>query len=161
MKKLLPFIFLAIACNAVKRVEKSPEKIQKVVDYYVKDYPIKTDTVLVHGDTMTNVIIGYDTTISVVPIHDTTERLHDTVIVKRITTTKTVHDTAYIQDNKAIAAAQKLLITKDALIDAYKLQISDDRKDIAKWKFRFWLLIILLALCLGLTLYLKLKPKIL
>lgn len=56
-------VLIAVSCNPVKRVLNDPAKTQQVVDKYLQDYPVNHDTIITYlpGDTITSMLIGYDT----------------------------------------------------------------------------------------------------
>lgn len=164
MKQLAPVLLFAIfllCCNSVKRVINDPKKTQKVVDSYIKGHPSENDTAykIIPGDTITQIIIGYDTAFKVDTVMNTVEK----TVTKTINNTRTIRDTVRITvtDNTAFAVAQKAVYVKDALLTAKDIQIKELKGDVSGWRWKFWLLVLIIALVVGLLLYVKLKPKIL
>jgi hypothetical protein len=147
-------LLLLVSCNSVKRVMNDPAKTQKVVDKYLQDYPIDRDTVttFIPGDTLTKVLIGYDTTIN---------NIRDTVyssITKTITRNVSIHDTTKIQlppDAKIIEGYKKLLNGKDndAALQAERFKTEQGLVDY--WRIRFWGLLIAICILIAIKFYFK------
>lgn len=131
-----------------------PAKTQQVVDKYLQDYPIDRDTVntFTPGDTLTKVIIGYDTTVN--HVHDTVS----SVITKTVTRNITIRDTLRIQlppDTKAIEGYKKLLVGKDndAALQAERYKTEQALVDY--WRIRFWILVAVVGLLIAAKFYFK------
>jgi len=113
MAVFIVFAIIGYCCSAEKRVLKDTDKTQRVVNAYLIKHPARIDTFYNYkpGDTVTQLIIGFDTTI----VRDTINR-RDTV---KITETKlkiqTVRDTVVktIVDNKLLQACQDGLAKVD------------------------------------------------
>lgn len=142
------FVFIVMAivgycCSAEKRVLKDTDKTQRVVNAYLIKHPARIDTFYSYkpGDTVTQLIIGYDTTI----VRDTINRRDTFKITETKLKIQTIHDTVTktIIDNKLLQACQDGLAKNDydkkqATLDK---QAADNRA--ASWKLKFWLSIIL------------------
>jgi hypothetical protein len=150
-------LIILCCCNPVKKVLDSEEKTNKVVTGWLKTHPLTIDTTYKYlpGDTVTQVIIGYDTTF--IP-GDTINR-RDTVKIKETTVkVRTVRDTVVktIVDNRLLIAAQQGLQRRDADLVTEKGKAVDARATANKWRLYFF---ILLAVCVVYVL-LKLKLRI-
>lgn len=148
-------LLLSASCNSVKKVMNDPDKTKQVVDKYLQDYPIDRDTIITHipGDTLLKVIIGYDTTVN---------HVHDTVfntITKTVTRNISIHDTTKIQlppDTKTIEGYKKILSSKDndAALKAERFKTEQGLVDY--WRIRFWILVGIISILIGLKFYFKL-----
>lgn len=151
-------LIVLCCCNPVKKVLDSEEKTNKVVVKWLQKHPLTIDTSYKYlpGDTVTQVIIGYDTTF--VPGDTITRR--DTLKIKETTVkVRTVRDTVVktITDNRLLMAAQEGLLRRDADLVTAKSERVDARAAANKWRMYFWLLV---AAC-AVYIVLQLKFRIL
>lgn len=147
------FFFIGYGCNPVKRVLKSTEKTQQVVDAWLQRTPIGTDTAYKYlpGDTVTQILIGYDTAY----IKGDTVHKVDTIKIKeRAIKLLTVRDTLVktITDNRLVTGCQTAL--NNAL-----LAKKDSDALAVKWKWKFWGLLAIIVIA-GLV-YLLIRSKVL
>lgn len=154
---LAVLIIFLYCCNSEKRVLNNPEKTQNIVNKYLETHPARTDTVnrFIPGDTITQLLVGYDTTV----VHDTLNR-RDTIKI-RTTTEKIITrvDTfeRKINNYDLLTECQQGLAKvdfdrKQALIDKQAASAEAD-----KWRFRFWLVLIIFIVSLAIAVF---KPKI-
>lgn len=141
-------------CNPVKKVLNDSDKTQQVVNKYLETHPARTDTIskFIQGDTVTQLLIGYDTTY----IHDTVN--HGTIqvnktIYKTITRVDTLVKT--IQDNRLLQACQDGL----AKVDYDKKQAVLDRQAAESkangWRLKFWVVVLVMAVGIGALIFLR------
>lgn len=148
-------------CNPVKKVLDSEEKTNKVVTKWLTTHPLTIDTTYKYlpGDTVTQLLIGYDTTY----IRGDTVNRRDTVKIKETTVkTRTVRDTVVktITDNRLLIAAQQGLQRRDADLVTEKGKAVDARAAAMKWKMYFWLLVAAVVVSTLVYLLIKLKLRI-
>lgn len=145
-------IFL-YCCNPVKKVLNDSDKTQQVVNKYLETHPARTDTFtrVIPGDTITQLIVGYDTTV-----------LHDTVnnhvsVTKTITKIVTRVDTIErrIIDNKLLQACQDGL----AKVDYDKKQAVLDKQAAESkangWRLKFWVVVLIMTIGIGALIFLR------
>jgi hypothetical protein len=88
-------------CNPVKAVLASPEKTAQVVVEYVKRNPVRNDTLLIPGDTVTLVQVTRDSVRLPYPVN---HRYTETKVIER-----TITDTIRILDRSLLAPLEKRL----------------------------------------------------
>lgn len=133
-------IILACCCNAEKRVLNDADKTQNVVNKYLQTHPARTDTVTsyIPGDTVTSLLIAYDTTM----VRDTVNH-RDTVKVNQ-TVTKYIKrvDTMLIKINNfdLLKECQTGLAKSEYDRKQGVVNIEAAKVDADKWKLYFILL---------------------
>ena len=177
------FLWLVLvmgSCNPVKMVLKDNEKFEQVAKEVVKRGYCINDTVIVdtghveivHDTTRTvdSFKLGgtYQNIDTILPSGARVNILDDFLFVEcpeAVTTTQTLHKTAFIRDKKLEDILKAEIVVKD---DSIKNLIFSNRdKELvvkeaqAKLKnaiFRFWVLIAVLVLAAAVKIYLKFKP---
>ena len=141
---LLLLTILAVGCSPVKKVQKDPSKVQKVVEFYLKNHPFKSDTV-------TNVITGQTETIvdtfSYVDVYRDSfylDRYH--TITKTITKHRVDTLIRVIRDNSFVQSLQKSSEVKDGQIQELKEQVKIIGKKADKRNYRFFGLLFLICI---------------
>lgn len=177
------FLWLVLvmgSCNPVKMVLKDNEKFEQVAKEVVKRGYCINDTVIVDTG---HIEIVHDTTRKVdsfklggtyqnidtiLPSGARVNILDDFLFVEcpeAVTTTQTLHKTAFIRDKKLEDILKAEIVVKDDSIK--NLVFSNRDKELvvkeaqAKLKnalFRFWVLIAVLVLAAAVKIYLKFKP---
>jgi hypothetical protein len=155
------FVITFYCCNPVKQVLKSNDKTQQVVDKWLECNPVKIDTNYVYkpGDTITHLLIGYDTTV----LRDTLNRIDTIRIKERTLKLQTVHDTVTRTingDNRLLNECQRAIAGKEAAVQDARAKENDARAAANKWIIRFWSLIGIIVVILAVTVFLKFKPGI-
>jgi hypothetical protein len=154
-----PALIAVYCCNSEKRVLKNPEKTQRVVTKWLKDQPFKTDTTYITkpGDTVTQLLIGYDTTV----VRDTINKVVERTVTKTKTITNYIHDTTTITvfDKKLLNACQQTLKGVDNDLQAKKIEADRQKVIIAGWRLKFFGL--LAALVVAGSIYLLIRFKVL
>lgn len=133
------------SCSAEKKVLKDTEKTNRVVAKWLQTNPLKIDTFTTYrtGDTITQLLIAYDTT-------HITDTLKFGISVDCPKITKTVYKTITrvdtlvktIMDNRLIAACQKNLATYD--YDKKQAIVARDGAlvSLRMWKLKFWAVVV-------------------
>jgi hypothetical protein len=154
----VPILIVLYCCNAEKRVLNNPQKTQHVVTKWLKDQPFGTDTTIITkpGDTVTQLLIGYDTTI----VRDTISHTDTVKVTQRVYKTVTRVDTLVrtIIDNRLLSTCQTNLRSVD---DNLKSKINEWEKEkirAAKWVLMFWALVAFI--CISTIAYLVVKLKL-
>lgn len=148
-------ILLYCCCNAEKRVLNNSDKTQRVVNKYLETHPARTDTVskFIPGDTVTQLLIGYDTTY----IHDTVSHRDVQIVNKKIYKTVTRVDTIVktIQDNRLLQACQDGL----SKVDYDKKQAVLDKQTAEgaanSWRLKFWVAVLIMVAGIAALIFLK------
>lgn len=164
---VVPAIIMLYCCNAEKKVLRSPDKTQNVVNAWLKAHPLKIDTnfVYIPGDTTTTLLVNYDTT----TVKDTVTNLVERVVTKTKTVTNTVHDTVRVtigcsgvkEPCAMLKAAQDGLASKMNQYDQQVLETQRQKLRADGWRLKFWGVIIGLALLVALVVAVKIfKPRI-
>jgi hypothetical protein len=174
------FVLLIGSCNPVKQVLKDNQKFEIVAKEVVKRGYCINDTVIVDTG---HIEIVHDTTRKVdsfklggtyqnidtiLPSGARVNILDDFLFVEcpeAVTTTQTLHKTAFIRDLKLESILKEEIVVKDDSIKNLIFSVRDKelvaKEAEAKLKsaiFRFWVLIALLVLAAAVKLYLKFKP---
>lgn len=148
---------LLLSCNPVKRVLRDPEKTLVVVAAYLKNYPIKSDTLynILPGDTIVNSYYQTDTSY----VADTIHKPVETIITRYLTKTITQRDTLVktIVDRNLQTILQQQLYACNAVQDQLKLDNEELAGSRNKFRLWFWLLIAALSGSGALWAYIKLK----
>jgi len=151
---------LLIACSPQKKINKavntvlySESAFNKVGLQWAKLNPVDTS--------ITKVILKSDT----LTFRDTIEyhRL-DTIskietLFKIINKTTLVRDTIlrYVQDNRVLYAYKDTIESYKGKLVVSNIYLSDAKKDAEKYKLRFFGLLLIIALILGISFYLKIR----
>lgn len=147
------FVILFYCCNPVKKVLDSNDKTQRVVDAWLQRNPVRADTSYVYspGDTITHLLIGYDTTV----VTDTFNRVDTIRIKERTVKLQLVHDTLTrtITDPRLLNECQR----SNAELRAREVEAKSDAD---KWMVRFWACIGIVLAALGAIAFFKFKPSI-
>lgn len=155
---VVPTLILLYCCNSEKRVLKDADKTQNVVNKYLQTHPTRTDTVtrIKSGDTITQLLIGYDTTLVRDTINrETTRTIYQTkIIVKHVT--DTVERT--ITNNALLQACQDGLSGSEYKYKQAILDAKDNRLNAGKWRLYF--IISILASVISLVLYIFIRSKV-
>lgn len=140
------------ACNSEKRVLKDPEKTARVVGKYLQTHQFDSDTITryIEGDTVVQLLIGYDTTF--IPGDTITKEVTRTVY-KTVNKTDTV--VRSITNNDLLKACQTQLMTADydrkqAVIDKQTAEVSAKQ-----WKMYFMILAAAVAAFVGLFVFFR------
>lgn len=154
--RYLLLILLFISCNPVKQVLRSPEKTLVVVDKYLQQYPIVSDTLYqtIKGDSIVNVITQNDTSY----IHDsiTNERVITKYLTRIVSKTDTTVKT--IIDRTFQMTLQREVAAKGAVLDQREKDLSDMKASRNKFRLWFWVLVGAIGGGGILWIYLKIKP---
>jgi hypothetical protein len=142
---LAPILIVVYCCNSEKRVLKDADKTQNVVNKYLQTHPARTDTVtrVKSGDTVTQLLIGYDTTL----VRDTinkeiTRTIYQTkIIIKHLT--DTVERT--ITNNALLQACQEGLSGSEYKYKQATIEAKGSRLNADKWRLFFIAVIVAAA----------------
>lgn len=151
---VIGIIIIFTHCSAVKRVNKSESKQLKVIENYKKKHPAKNDTTYIYtpGDTVKYVSERLDT-LYMQSISDTVNNyIYKTLpIVKTVTEVIRIRDTFKITetDRTYEGALQKIINTKEEAIINTKVNVSELKHSLDKWKFRFFILLAINTLFLA------------
>lgn len=157
---IVPLLISLYCCNSEKKVLRDPEKTQHVINAWLIKQPLKIDTTISYlpGDTVTTLVVAYDTT----TVRDTVTQMVERQIVKTRTVTNTIHDTVKIKitDPRLLKACQDGLATNaNALIK--QTQDTEAQKILTgKWQLRFWSIVLVIGFIIAVIALLKyIKPK--
>ena len=150
-------LIVVYCCNPVKKVLNSNDKTKQVVDSWLANNPIKSDTTFKYlpGDTTTSLLVSYDTA----TIHDTVSNVIEKTITKTKTVTNTVHDTVKVTINSnLLVECQSALRDRNNALEVQKLAEQRQKLRADKWLLYFIIESIIFGACIALAIYLKLKP---
>jgi hypothetical protein len=165
---IAPILIVFYCCNSEKRVLKDTDKTQHVVSAWMKKQNFKADTVFnfIPGDTITTLLIAYDTA----TIHDTvTDAVDQMVITTTRTITNTIHDTVKVTLKCADGAdpcallkkSEADLVNNSIVLEEHKTGEERNKLDADKWKFRFWALVTILGILVAVVVGIKVfKPTL-
>lgn len=156
------FVIVLCCCNPVKQVLKSNDKTQQVVDKWLERNPVKIDTAYVYkpGDTITHLLVGYDTTV----MRDTLNRIDTVRIKERTIKLQTIHDTitrTINGDNRLLNECQRAISGKESQVQDARAKENDARAAANKWIIRFWSLIGIVILVTAVLIAIRLKLHLL
>jgi hypothetical protein len=158
---------VACYCNPEKRVLRSPDKTQHVVEAWMKTQNFKADTVFsfLPGDTTTTLLISYDTT----TVHDTATHIIEKLITQTRVVTNNIHDTVKVtlkcsgagDPCTLLKGCQDDLVNNSIVLEEHRIGEERNKLEADKWKFRFYLLVTILGLLAAVVIGIKIfKPKI-
>lgn len=158
---LIAIILFACGCDPVKRVINNDKRTQRVVDHYLKNYPLPAPKIeyrdkVIPGEPQLTIQTAYEYIPGPPGKTDTVTR----IVTKTITRTDTVERIITVTDPRPIEAAKKSVLEKDAKI----AQLEADKKELTRkntrLSFQFWGLVAVIAIAVGLLLFAKAKKTI-
>jgi len=160
MKKILLLSLLLVSCSQQRKINKAVNAVlyndkafNKVGLQWAKLNPIDT--------TITNTIFKSDTItlIDTIEFHHINEVNHTDTLIKLIKKTVYVHDSVqkYIQDNRILNAHKDTIqFYKNQLFIA-NVHLTESQQETSKYKWRFFGLLGIIVLILGISIYLKFR----
>jgi len=160
MKKILLLSLLLVSCSQQRKINKAVNAVlyndkafNKVGLQWAKLNPIDT--------TITNTIFKSDTItlIDTIEFHHIDKVNHTDTLIKLIKKTVYVHDSVqkYIQDNRILNAHKDTIqFYKNQLFIA-NVHLTESQQETSKYKWRFFGLLGIIVLILGISIYLKFR----
>lgn len=142
---IVPFLIGFYCCNSEKRVLNDADKTQHVVNKYLQTHPARTDTVtsIIPGDTVTTLLIAYDTT----TVRDTVNHLNTIKVTQTVTKYINRVDTLIkvVTDNRLLQVCQESLANSDYDKKQATIDVKAAKVEASKYKLYF----IVLCLCVA------------
>ena len=162
-----------VSCSPVKQVLKDKKKFDKVAEevirrgYCVNDTTVITEyrDSIVYKDSTVSVFKpvpcrDFDTTIGrariVIRNGELTYRAKDSIVYRTMTVTNTVRDKSYENIlKKDLQGKDTTISAREATIKELRMANKQLEKDLSASKWRFWLLVIAIAVVILFNIYLK------
>jgi len=158
MRKILLLSLLLISCSQEKKLNKAVNTVlyndkafNKVGLQWAKLNPIDT--------TITNTIIKSDTITlrDTLEFHYIDEVAHTDTLFKIVQKTMYVHDSVqkYVQDNRVLNAYRDTIQFYKNQLFITSVHLTESQQETSKYKWRFFGLLGIIVLILGISIYLK------